>query len=148
MNHIGYTTLNTLQCKPEGSPEEKRYDDLLEQVGATMGSNKTLAIVFSYILLVSTDHPEGDSASHEESAHTSDKVAQIERTLIDMLYRYVCALFSPELGMGLHTAIMDCRKHLRELTLIKRMRQLSNIKQNDVAWPEVQHRHEPHQLQM
>ena len=72
LNHIDYKALNTLQHKPEGTLAESRYDHLLEQVGITMGINQNLVILFFYILLVSTDTPEGNLASHNDSASAAD----------------------------------------------------------------------------
>ena len=120
LKHIDYKTFNTIQDKCEVSTE-KRYDQLLEQIGSTIAFNPNLVILFSYVLLFSVsfkDYEVFDDLSRE-------KVLRINDALIGLLERYLYAMFSNDIARGIFNAIMNCIRDLRELTLIKKKRQLS-----------------------
>jgi len=120
LKHIDYKTFNTIQDKCEISTE-KRYDQLLEQIGSTIAFNPNLVILFSYVLLFSVsfkDYDIFDEISRE-------KVLRINDALIGLLERYLFAMFPNDIANGIFSAIMNCIGDLRELTLIKKKRQLS-----------------------
>ena len=118
---IDYKTFNSIQDKSDTSVTEKRYDRLLAQVGATIAFNQNLVILFSYVLLFSVSLKE-----HEQFDDISrDKVSRTHAALIKLLERYLYAIFSHEVATGLFSAIMNCVEDLRELTMIKKKRQLS-----------------------
>jgi hypothetical protein len=120
LKRIDYKTFNTIQDKQEGVVEH-RYDQLLEGIGATIAFNPNMVILFSYVLLFSVsmnDYENFDDMSRE-------RVIRIQDALIGLLERYVYAIFTNEIARGIFCTIMKCIGDLRELTLIKKKRQLS-----------------------
>jgi hypothetical protein len=120
LKHIDYKTFNTIQDKAEGVME-KRYDQLLEQIGATIAFNPNIVILFSYILLFSSTRQDFDSIDD----FFGDRVLRIHDMLIGLMERYLYAIFSNDIAKGVFSAIMNCVEDLRELTLIKKKRQIS-----------------------
>ena len=123
LTHMDYKGFNTIRDRPDSSEEETRFDLLLETVGDRMSVNQNLVILFSHILLFSSDYPEV-YILHKGSA-TARKIVQIERTLIEMLQRYIHVKFSHEHAEDVYNGMMNCKKDLQELTRIKNNRQTS-----------------------
>jgi len=120
LKRIDYKTFNTIQDKQDGIAEQ-RYDRLLEEIGGAITFNPNMVIMFSYVLLFSVSM--NDYNSFDEMSR--ERVLRIQDALIGLLERYVFAIFSNEIARGIFCAIMKCIGDLRELTMIKRKRQLS-----------------------
>jgi len=120
LKRIDYKTFNTIQDKQEGVLEQ-RYDQLLKEIGATLAFNPNMVILFSYILLFSVSMNNYDSFDEI----SRERVLRIQDALVGLLERYVFAIFSNEIARGIFSAIMRCIGDLRELTSIKKQRQIS-----------------------
>ena len=120
LKRIDYKTFNTIQAKSDGVVE-KRYDQLLAQIGTTIAFNQNLVILFSYILLFYVGG--GDYDSYEEISR--ERIMRIHDMLIGLLERYLFAMFDCDIARGIFSAIMKCVDDLRELTLIKKKRQIT-----------------------
>ena len=127
LNRIDYKTFNTIQDKSATSGTEKRYDHLLEQVGATIAFNPNIVILFSYVLLFSTNFTVQETLDDLSLA----KVLRIQDAWIGLLEAYLYAIFSHDVAKGLFSGIMNCIDDLRELTMIKNKRKLcANLSEN------------------
>ena len=120
LKRIDYKTFNTIQDKKEGVVE-KRYDQLLAQIGTTIAFNQNLVILFSYILLFYVSGYDYDSFDEI----SKERIIRIHDMLIGLMERYLFAIFDGEIARGIFSAIMKCVDDLRELTMIKKKRQIS-----------------------
>ena len=120
LKRIDYKTFNTIQDKTEGVIE-KRYDQLLAQIGTTIAFNQNLVILFSYVLLFYVGGSDYDT--YEETSR--ERIIRIHDLLIGLLERYLFAMFDREIARGIFSAIMKCVEDLKELTMIKKRRQIS-----------------------
>jgi len=118
LQRIDYSTFNTVQ-KVGNSESEKRYNELLERIGATLSVDMDLVKILTFILIFSTGSEEIDAVDWKG-------VVKIRDVMINMMERYISVKYPKEVFPHLLPEVFNCIGNLQELTWIKKQRQLAS----------------------
>jgi hypothetical protein len=116
MGKISYRAINSIQKIDESAATETRYNQLLGRVGATISIHPDLVKLVSYIILFSADFTNTRSRRHIEA---------VQDMLVNMVRRFIFAQYPRPMAVTVFGNVLTSLVSLRELTTIKRSRQLA-----------------------